>query len=160
VALWMEAGIGGDTAHVAETLGEHAITYDKLRLVTYAFIAGLVLLALVNAVLVSWTSALDNARNTALFQTMGTTPAQVTAGLTVASLLPACLAVALGIPLGFVVFNAAAASAGTGDTSPTPSAAGLLALLPATLIVVAALTAVPSRIVACQQPAAEVLRTE
>lgn len=63
VALWMEAGIAGDPAQVSEALGEDAIAYDKLRLVTYAFIAGLVVLALVNAVLVAWTTALDNAED-------------------------------------------------------------------------------------------------
>jgi putative ABC transport system permease protein len=159
VALWMEAGIAGDPSQVAERLGEHAITYDKLRLVTYAFIAGLVLLALVNAVLVAWATALDNARSTTLFRVMGTTPRQATTGLAVASLLPAAAAVAAGIPLGFAVFSAAAASAGTGDTSPTPAAAALMLLLPATLITVAALTAIPSRM-AARRPAADVLRTD
>lgn len=158
IALWMEAGIEGDTAQVSEALGEHAITYDKLRLVTYAFIAGLVMLALVNAVLVAWTTALDNARPSALARALGATPRQVTAGLTLASVLPALAAVALGIPIGFAVFNAAAAAAG-GERNPTPAAAGLLALLPVTLLVVALLTAVPSRL-AGRRPVSEVLRTD
>jgi putative ABC transport system permease protein len=98
VALWMEAGIRGDTAQVTDALGEHAVTYDKLRLVTYTFIVALVALALVNAVLVAWTTSLDNARASALFRAMGATPRQVTAGLTLASVLPALVAVAAGIP--------------------------------------------------------------
>jgi putative ABC transport system permease protein len=158
VALWMEAGIEGDTAQVSEALGEHAITYDKLRLVTYAFIAGLVALALVNAVLVAWTTALDNARSSALVRALGATPRQVTAGLTLAGVLPALGAVALGIPVGFAVFSTAAAAAGSGR-SPTPAAAGLLALLPVTLLVVALLTALPSRL-AGRRPAYEALRAD
>jgi putative ABC transport system permease protein len=101
VALWMEAGIRGDTAQVAEALGQHAVTYDKLRLVIYSFIAALVVLALVNAILVAWTTALDNARTSALARALGATPGQVTAGLTVASVLPAVAALAAGIPAGF-----------------------------------------------------------
>jgi putative ABC transport system permease protein len=158
VALWMEAGIRGDPAQIAQTLGEHAVTYDKLRLVTYAFIAALVALALVNAVLVAWTTALDNARTAALVRALGATPRQVTAGLTLASVLPALGAVGLGIPAGFAVFNAAAAAAGSGS-SPTPAAAGLIALLPATLLGVAVLTAVPSRL-AGRRPAVDSLRTD
>ena len=159
VALWMEAGIAGDTAHVSDTLGEHAVTYDKLRLVAYTFIAALVALALVNAVLVSWTTALDNARASALFRAMGATPRQVTTGLTLASVLPALVAVAAGIPAGFAVFSAAAAAAGDGNNSPSPTAMGLVLLLPATLLVVAALTAVPSRL-AARRPAVDALRTD
>lgn len=159
VALWMEAGIRGDPAQIAQALGEDAVTYDKLRLVTYAFIAALVALALVNAVLVAWTTALDNARTAALARALGATPRQVTAGLTLAGVLPAIGAVALGIPAGFAVFNAAAAAAGSGDRSPTPAATGLLALLPATLLAVGLLTAVPSRL-AGRRPAVEALRTD
>src|SRR5690606_2216102 len=81
VALWMEAGIRSDTAQVADALGEHAITYDKLRLVTYTFIAALLGLALVNALLVAWTTALDNAQVSSLFRALGATPRQVAAGL-------------------------------------------------------------------------------
>ncbi len=159
VALWMEAGIAGDTAQVSDTLGEHAITYDKLRVVTYTFIAALIALALVNAILVSWTTALDNARASALFRAMGATPRQVTTGLTLASVLPALVAVAAGIPAGFAVFSAAAAAAGDGNGNPSPTAMGLVLLLPATLLVVAALTAVPSRL-AARRPAVDALRTD
>jgi putative ABC transport system permease protein len=159
VALWMDAGIRGDIAQVSDTLGEHAVTYDKLRLVTYAFIAALVVLALVNAVLVAWSNALDNARNSALARALGATPRQVAAGLTVSSMLPAVVAVAAGIPVGFVVFSAAGAAAGSERNTPTPEAAGLLALLPATLVLVAILTAIPSR-VASRQPPIVALRTD
>jgi putative ABC transport system permease protein len=159
VALWMEAGISGDTAQVSEALGEHAITYDKLRFVTYTFIAALLALALVNAVLVAWTTALDNARASSLFRALGATPRQVASGLTLASVLPALVAVVIGIPVGFAVFTAAAAAAGDGQTSPTPTAAGLTLLLPATLLLVAVLTAIPSR-AAARRPAIEALRTD
>lgn len=159
VALWMEDGISGDTAQVAEALGEHAVTYDKLRLVTYTFIAALVGLALVNAIIVASTNAVDSSRSSALARVLGATPRQVAAGLTVASLLPAAAAVAAGIPAGFAVFSTAEAAAGSANSSPTPGAVGLLALLPATLVVVSILTAVPS-LRASRLPAAVALRTE
>ena len=131
VALWMRAGIAGDA-------GTGALAYDKLRLVTYLFIGALVALALVNAVLVAGTTAQDNATNAALVRALGATPRQVAAGLTIAGVLPALAAVAAGVPLGFLVFRAAAAAAGTADRNPTPDAIGLIALLPATLAAVAA----------------------
>ncbi len=159
VALWIQAGISGDTAQVAEALGEHAVTYDKLRLVTYTFIAARIALALVNAVLVAWTTALDNARTAALVRTLGATPRQVTGGLTVAGVLPALGAAVVGIPAGFAVFTTAAAAAGSDRSSPSPAAVGLLALLPATLLLVAVLTAIPSR-AAGQQPVIDALRSD
>jgi putative ABC transport system permease protein len=127
--------------------------------VTYAFIAALIALALINAVLVAWTTALDNTRMAALVRTLGATPWQVTGGLTVAGALPALGAVLVGIPVGFAVFTSAAATAGSGSGSPTPAAAGLLALLPATLLLVAVLTAIPSR-AASERPVTDALRTE
>jgi putative ABC transport system permease protein len=159
VALWMEAGIRADTAHVADALGEHSVTYDKLRLVTYAFIAALVALALVNAILVSWSTALDNSRSSALARALGATPRQVSAGLTAAGVLPALAAVAVGIPAGFAAFSAAVAATADSGVNPTPAAAGLLALLPATLLLVALLTAIPSHI-AARRPPIEALRTD
>ncbi len=159
VALWMQAGIDGDTTQVAAALGRHAVTYDKLRLVTYAFIGALVVLAAVNAVLVAWATALDNARTAALARALGATPGQVTLGLTLAGVLPAAGAVLVGVPAGFLVFTVAAATAGTGGGSPTPAATGLLALLPATLLLVAGLTAVPSRL-AGRRPALAALRAD
>jgi putative ABC transport system permease protein len=159
VALWMEAGIRADTARVADILGEHAITYDKLRLVAYTFIAALVALALVNAVLVAWTNALDNARTSALARALGATGRQVTGALTVAGVLPALAAVAVGIPVGFAVYSAADAAAGGAGGGPTPGAVGLLLLLPATALLVGLFTAIPSRR-ASRRPAIDALRTD
>ena len=69
------------------------------------------------------------------------------------------MAVAAGIPAGFAVFSGAAAAAGDGNGNPSPTAMGLVLLLPATLLVVAALTAVPSRL-AARRPAVDALRTD
>jgi len=152
VALWMEAGISGDT-------GDTAFIYHKLRVVTYTFVAALVVLALVNAVLIAWTTALDNARNSALARALGATPRQVTIGLAFASLLPALLAVGIGIPAGFAAYSVAAAAAGGAEGDPAPAVAGLLALPLVTLLVVAVLTAVPSHL-AGRRPAIDALRAD
>jgi hypothetical protein len=58
-----------------------------------ARIAALVGLALVNAIIVAWTNAVDSSRSSALARVLSATPRQVAAGLTVASLLPATLVV-------------------------------------------------------------------
>jgi hypothetical protein len=50
-------------------------------------------------------------------------------------------------------------AAGAGDATPTPAAAALLALMPATLLAVAVLTSIPSR-TAGQPPVIDSLRTD
>jgi hypothetical protein len=67
--------------------------------------------------------------------------------------------VAAGVPAGFAVYSAAAAAAGSDANTPTPAASGLLALLPATLLLAATLTAIPSRL-ASRRPAIDILRTD
>jgi putative ABC transport system permease protein len=75
--------------------------------------------------------------------------------LSAAQLLPALAGAIAGIPLGFGLL----ASVSHGTTLTIPSAPWLLGVVLGTLIVVAALTAVPARIGA-RCPAAEILQSE
>ncbi|QKG20592.1 FtsX-like permease family protein [Actinomadura verrucosospora] len=115
----------------------------------------LLLLAAVNAVLTAWTTSLDTARPAALTRALGATPGQVTAGLAAAQLLPAAVAAVAGVPLGLLVHRAALALGG-GRTGAGVPAAWLAGVVPAALLAIAVLTAVPVRR-AATRPVARVL---
>ncbi|MFB9839021.1 FtsX-like permease family protein, partial [Actinoallomurus acaciae] len=112
----------------------------------------------VNAVLIAWATSLDTQRFTGLARALGATPRQVTAGLSAAQLLPALGASLLGIPLGLAIYYAARTAAGAAGSILIPYAR-LPLVVPGTLLVVAALTALPIRMV-CRRPVARVLAAE
>jgi len=115
----------------------------------------LVILATVNAVFIAWTTALETRYPVAIARALGATPGQVTTGLTVAFLAPALAGVLLGIPGGIAIYDGAK-SHGGGPTT-LPSAASLVAMIVLTLVVIAVLTALPTRISA-RQPVADLLQ--
>jgi putative ABC transport system permease protein len=116
----------------------------------------LVALAAVNAVFVTWATALDAKHASALARALGATPRQVSTGLSVAQVLPALVGAALGIAGGLALF---AATGGGGDGVTGPPLWQLLAVVPVTVLVVATLTTIPARLGA-RRPAAQVLQAE
>ncbi|HET6866420.1 MAG TPA: FtsX-like permease family protein [Solirubrobacteraceae bacterium] len=128
---------------------------DRVSHLVYLLSGILAVLAGVNAIFATWMTVIDAQRPTALTRALGATPGQISAGLTTAQLIPGLLAACLGIPVGLLLYQV-----GGGDLQQaTPPLWWLLAVIPGTLIVVAALTAIPARIGA-QRPVAEVLRSE
>ncbi len=115
----------------------------------------LIVLAAINAIFTTWATVIDAQRPTALARALGATPTQITAGLTTSQLMPGLLAACLGIPLGLALYQVA----GGHVSQASPSVLWLLAVIPGTLIVVAAVTAIPARIGA-RRPVAEALRSE
>ena len=116
----------------------------------------LIVLAAVNAVFIAWTTALEARHPAALARALGATPEQITTGLSVAFLPPALLGALLGIPGGIAIFDGARSG---GGTTTLPSALWLVAMVILTLLVIAGLTAAPTRIGA-RRPVAEVLQAE
>ncbi|MDQ1540212.1 MAG: putative transport system permease protein, partial [Actinomycetota bacterium] len=116
----------------------------------------LITLAAVNAIVIAWTTVLEARHPAALTRALGATPKQLVIGLSVAQLLPALVGVLLGIPLGIGIYTAAKSGPGT---TALPSALSLIAMALLTLAVIAALTAVPTRLSA-RRPVAEVLQAE
>jgi putative ABC transport system permease protein len=116
----------------------------------------LLAVAAINLVFATWATVLDAQRPTALARALGATPNQVATGLAGAQLAPALIAAILGIPGGLIVF---AVAGGGNPLNANPPVLWLIAVVPATLIAVAALTAIPARIGA-ERPVAEVLRSE
>ena len=141
--------------HDAELVGGTDPTTDRFNQVMLVLTVSLVALAAVNAIVVTWATALDARHSSALARALGATPQQVSTGLSAAQVLPALVGAALGIPGGLALF---AALGGGGDGVSTPLWQ-LLAVVPVTVIVVAGLAAIPARINA-RRPVAKVLASE
>jgi putative ABC transport system permease protein len=114
----------------------------------------LVVLSAVNVTFITWTTVIDNRRPCAMARAMGATPRQVSAGLTVAQLVPALLGALIGIPAGFALYVGAG-----GRQLSIPPARSLLILIASALMAVAVLAGVPS-LLGTRKPVAEVLRAE
>jgi ABC-type lipoprotein release transport system permease subunit len=114
----------------------------------------LVALAAVNAVFVTWATALDARHASALARALGATPNEVSTGLSAAQVLPALVGAVLGIPAGLALFAAL-----SGQETTNPPLWQLLAVVPVTVLVVAALTTIPARLGA-RRPAAQTLQAE
>jgi putative ABC transport system permease protein len=114
----------------------------------------LVALAAVNTIFITWTTALDARHSSALARALGATPREVSAGLSVAQVLPALTGAVLGIPGGLGLYTAVVP-----DETPTPPLWWLLAVVAGTVLVVAMLTTVPARLGA-RRPVAEILQAE
>ncbi len=116
----------------------------------------LVILAAVNTIFVAWATALDARHPAALARALGATPDQLTVGLSAAQLLPALAGALLGMAAG--IFSYEAPRNGGGPAAIVP-VSWLAVLLAGTLLIVALLTAIPSRI-GTRRSAADVLRAE
>ncbi|HMI71492.1 MAG TPA: FtsX-like permease family protein [Solirubrobacteraceae bacterium] len=150
-ALAAHADLNADQLSGASALdGSRA---DRLNQVLLLITITLVALAAVNTILITWATALDVRHSSALARALGATPQQVSTGLSAAQVLPALAGAVLGIPGGIGLFAA------VGDSTRIPSLWQLLAVVPATALVVAGLTAVPAR-TSARRPVAEMLQSE
>jgi putative ABC transport system permease protein len=112
-------------------------------------------LAVLNAIVTAWATALDARHSSALARALGATPQQVAAGISAAQALPALPGAMAGIPLGLALFGVA--SSGGGVT--VPPAWWLAAAVLGTLLTVAMLAAIPAR-AAARRPAGAILQSE
>jgi ABC-type lipoprotein release transport system permease subunit len=134
--------------------GSSSARADRLGQVLLAITITLFALAAVNAIFITWATALDARRASALTRALGATPHQIAAGLSAAQVLPALAGAILGIPGGLALVAAV-----DPDATTMPPLWQLLAVVPGTVLVIAALTAIPARIGA-RRPIAEILRSE
>jgi ABC-type lipoprotein release transport system permease subunit len=141
--------------------GYDAAQVELLRQVLLVVMVILLCLAAVNAIFITWATVLDNRHSSALARALGATPRQVGTALAAAQVLPALVGAILGVfPGGFALFHAITAiTGGDSDRATLPSLWQLLALVLATVLVVAALTAVPARL-GGRRPVTETLQAE
>jgi FtsX-like permease family len=151
-ALTAHAQLNADQPGAGSAL--NSFRADRLDQVLLLITVTLVTLAAVNAIFITWATALDARRSSALARALGATPEQVSVGLSAAQVLPALAGAALGIPGGIALFAAVS------DTDTiAPPLWQLLAVVPATILVIATLTAIPAR-VSARRPAGEILQAE
>jgi len=125
-----------------------------LRQVLLLFAIMLVVQAAVNAICITWATALDTRRSSALARALGATPDQVSAGLSAAQVLPALAGAILGLPGGIAL-----AQVLDDDPVTIPPLWQLLAVVLASVLVITALTAIPGR-VSARRSVAEILQSE
>lgn len=113
------------------------------------------LLASINTLVTTWGTVLDSRRFTAIVRSLGASPLQTAAGLSVAQLLPALAGALLGIPCGVALY----ATVQGGGAYRDPAVLWLAAMVIAVLIAVVALTAFPVRF-AVRRPVTEILQAE
>ncbi len=129
---------------------------SELNQVLLVITVMLVALAAVNAIFITWATALDAKHSSALARALGATPQQVSAGLSAAQVLPALAGAVLGIAGGIALFTGLG---GGEDEATDPPLWQLLAVVPVHRLVVAALTTIPARLGA-RRPTAEILQAE
>jgi putative ABC transport system permease protein len=146
--LGTQPGTGGYTEHQVETL----------RHVLLVWTVVLLSLAAVNAVVITWATVLDNRHTSALARVLGATPHQTTAALAAAQVLPALAGAVLGaFPGGRALLAAiTAVTGGDGGRAVPPAPWQLIALVLATVLTVAALSAVPAHL-GTRRPVTETL---
>ncbi|GAA1002480.1 hypothetical protein GCM10009556_000570 [Acrocarpospora pleiomorpha] len=131
---------------------------ELLRQVLLVWMVILLCLAAVNAIFITWATVLDNRHSSALARALGATPRDVSTAMAAAQVLPALIGAVLGVfPGGVALFAAInTITGGDSDRATLPSLWQLLAVVLATVLVVAALTAVPARLGA-RRPVTEAL---
>ena len=137
----LAASVGTDELHAANRV---------LLVITVMLVA----LAAVNAIFITWATALDARHSLALARALGATPREVSAGLSAAQVLPAFTGAVLGIPGGIGLYMAVVP-----DEAPIPPLWWLLAVVAGTVLVVAVLTIIPSRLGA-HRPVGPILQAE
>jgi putative ABC transport system permease protein len=165
-ALLITASITTTVTGIVAILASHAHTpianltisnlkVDRFNELTAVITVMLVILAAVNTTFIAWATAADGRFSSALQRALGATAGQVTAGLSLAALLPALPGAVIGMPLGILVYHLLA----SGTSTTVPPAWQLAGVFLATLLAVTVLTGIPSRLGA-RRPPAQVLQTE
>ena len=154
-ALTVQRDLATHQAHAAVGFLTSSAIVQSANHVLLVLSVILVTLAAISATFTAWATVIDAQIATALARALGATPRQISAGLTTAQLLPALVAACVGIPAGLLLYQLA----GGHLSEATPPLLWLLAVIPGTLITVAAVTAIPARIGA-HRSVAQVLRAE
>ena len=127
---------------------------DKVLLVVSVM---LVLLAVVNAVVITWAATLDARRPLAVARAVGASPEEVGAAMSAAQLIPALAGALIGIPGGIGLYTLAKKGASTATIIPPAWALAVVVL--ASVAVVMALVAVLVSL-EVRRPVADALRLE
>ena len=115
----------------------------------------LVVLAAVNTLCSTWSTAIDARHQLTVARALGATPKQLDFGLSAAQLIPAIPGAILGIPAGIALVAALT----DGHHVTVPATWSLVAVVLATLLAAAGLSTIPAR-VSGRRPVVDILRAE
>jgi putative ABC transport system permease protein len=113
------------------------------------------ILAAAHALFTTWAAVLDTRRFSGVVRSLGATPEQTVAGISLTQLLPTLAGGLLGIPAGTALYRAVQQGGPVGS----PPAWWLLAMVAGMLLAVTGLTVIPARIGA-RRPVAGILQAE
>jgi ABC-type lipoprotein release transport system permease subunit len=129
--------------------GAHNLRVERLGQVTTTITVMLLIAAAVNTVFMTWATATDARRTSAVSRAFGATSAQIATGLSTAQLLPALLGALVGLPAGIFLYRMV-----TQEKLAVPPVWQLLAVLLGTTVAITALAALPARLGAGRSVAA------
>ena len=118
--------------------------------------AMLVVLAAVNALLITWATVIDSRHASALARALGATPEQVSAGISAAQFVAVLPGSLLGIPLGIALIEAVT---GASDAYKVAPLWWYVLVVLGTWFVMGALTAIPA-LLGNRSSTAQILRAE
>lgn len=145
----LDASQAGASSGLANPQSERG--NQVLLIVTFMLVA----LAAVNAVFITRTTVQDSRHASAVTRALGATPEQIAAGLCAAQVLPALAGAVLGIPGGIALYLAVKG----GGATVLPPIWWFVAMVVGTVIAIAGLTTIPSRLGA-RRPVVEILQGE
>jgi ABC-type antimicrobial peptide transport system permease subunit len=145
----LDASQSGASSGLANPQSERG--NQVLLIVTFMLVA----LAAVNAVFITRTTVQDSRHASAVTRALGATPGQITAGLCAAQVLPALVGAVLGITGGIALYLAVK----HGGATVIPPIWWFIAVVVGTVIAIAGLTTIPSRLGA-RRPVVEILQAE
>jgi putative ABC transport system permease protein len=126
--------------------GQFSIPYNPNTVNTDAILlvitVVLVLLAVVNALVITWATSVDSRKTLGVARALGATTEQLSGGLSTALLIPAVPGAIAGIPLGLLFVTAAS----HGSRATTPSALWLAGTCLGVMAAIGVLSAIPARI--------------
>ncbi len=159
VAITTSAVVAALAAHSSVAQRTHGLpdpSTARLDQLLLAVSAILVLLAVINAAFIAWTTALDCRHPLAVMRALGASPEETVASVSAAQLVPALCGAVLGIPGGLALYHLA--HKGSGVTA-TPAALLLIAVVVCAVLVITLLAAAAGRIGA-SRPVVQVLQAE
>ncbi len=155
-----EAPAAGPLLDVGILADAQAVSDARLRALVYGLTGLMLALGAVNALIVSVFAARDGAANHARLRAVGVTPGQTGAIVFSSQVTVALAAAVVGVPLGALVFRLAYVAAnGSADGAQLPPLVWVLPAVAATLLLAAALAALPARWMS-RRPVARVLACE
>ncbi len=140
-------------AYSSSGLSNPVVDRDEQMLTVLTVV--LIALTVLNAVCSAWATVLDARRAAALARALGATPRQVSAGVSVAQVVPALPGAIVGVPLGIGLLRAVSHA----SQIMIPSASWLVLAVAGAPVTVAVLASIPAR-VGARAPVAPVLQAE